>query len=150
MNTFLIYLSVAIFLIALLYMARKRKFGVPHVTTALASSVYSLSYESILGEYLGLYHYISREVSIPYMVVSGVLIYPVLNLIYLAYIPKGRPVKILLYAAFWIIAMHIYEMAAIAAGTIVLTGWGVFPWSTITYIVTYAWMTALYFCLRKH
>ncbi len=130
-------------------MAGKKHIDVPLIITAISSAVFSLSFDSILGEHLGLYHYINSNVSIPYIVISGVFIYPPLNLFYLLFIPEGGYKKVLPYVSVWIVVMLIYEAISIATGTVVFTGWKPVPWSIITYIAVYAWMTLLFLYLKK-
>ncbi len=143
-----IYVSIITAWLILAYISRRKKFGAPHIITVLASSVYSLSYDSLLGEYLGLYHYADRSVSIPYMILTGVLLYPLLNLFYLLFLPE-KIICIIQYAAVWIVAMLAFEALTIAAGSVVFTGWNPVPWSVVTYIVTYLWITLLFRSLTK-
>jgi hypothetical protein len=149
MNYALVYISIAAVWLVLFFLSGRKNIETPHIITAIISAVYSLSFDSILGEHFGLYHYINSQVSIPYMVISGVFIYPLLNLFYLLFMPSGGYKRILPYVSAWIIAMLIYEALSIATGTVVFTGWRPIPWSIITYVSTYAWMTLLFLHLKK-
>jgi hypothetical protein len=149
MKYLLFYASVAVVWLALPYIVRRKRIEAAHIITVILSSVYSLSFDSILGEHLKMYHYISSGISIPYMVIAGVFLYPLLNLFYLIFIPEGGYKKILPYIAVWIFLMLVYEAASVAAGTVVFTGWKLLPWSVVIYIFTYSWMTLLYFYLQK-
>jgi hypothetical protein len=149
MSYALVFISIAVIWLFLFFIAGRKNIGVPHMITAILSAVFSLSFDSILGEHFGLYHYINSNVSIPYMVISGILIYPPLNLFYLLFLPEGGYGRILPYVTVWIVVMLIYEAVSIATGTVVFTGWRPIPWSIVTYITAYAWMTLLFLYLEK-
>lgn len=114
----------------------------------IASVAYSLTYEIILGDQLKLYHYIKPKVSTLYMVLAGIFIYPLLNMLYLLYLPKGTG-SVIAYTVAWIIAMFLFEFASFATKTVVLTGWKPFPWSILTYIFTYSWINLFYSYLER-
>lgn len=143
-----IYASIVTAWLVLAYISRRKKISRAHIITVLASSVYSLSFDLLPGEYLGLYHYVERSVSIPYIILTGVLLYPLLNLFYLLFLPK-KSIRIIPYAAVWIAAMLAFEFITVAAGSVVFTGWKPIPWSVVTYIITYLWITLLFRSLSK-
>jgi len=114
----------------------------------ITTVAYSLLYETLLGEYFKLYYYIEPQKSILYIILAGLLIYPVLNIIYTMFLPaKIKP--ILVYTSLWTIAMLVFEYASILTKTVVFTGWQMFPWSLITYILTYLWIYLFYSYLEK-
>ncbi|WP_027340042.1 hypothetical protein [Halonatronum saccharophilum] len=114
-----------------------------HIIIGITTVAYSLVYEVILGEYFGLYYYITPEKSNLYIVLAGILVYPLLNIIYTIFLPeKIKPV--LLYTGVWIIAMLLFEWASLITKTVVLLRWMIFPWSLLTYIVTYLWVYLFY------
>ena len=109
---------------------------------------YSVSFDTLLGEYQGLYHYINTEHSLLYSTISGIALYPLLNILYTMFLPKKKS-TVLVYTVLWIAAMLLFELASLYAKTIVLTGWNIWPWSFVTYIATYAWIYPLHQHLEK-
>ncbi len=105
----------------------------------IATIGYSMGYDTILGDVMGLYHYINPAVSNLYMTISAFLLYPLLNMIYVLYLPK-RSSKRIGYTLLWIIAMFVFELITVLSQTIVFTGWRPLPWSIVTYIATYAFI----------
>jgi hypothetical protein len=143
---FFIFIAAVIilFIISLFF----RPIRLEHVIIGITSVAYSLVYENILGEYFRLYHYIDSQVSILYIVLAGVFLYPVLNMLYILFLPsKIKP--LLLYTGVWIGAMLFLEYISLLTKTIVFTGWVIFPWSLITYIGTYLWVIFFYSYLQK-
>jgi hypothetical protein len=82
------------------------------------------------------------------MVLSGLFLYPPLNVIFSLYLPEARS-KVFLYTLIWIGAMLAFEFAGVYTGTLVFTGWRAMPWSVVTYAFTYAWVILLYRYLGK-
>jgi len=119
-----------------------------HLVIAIAAVGYSMLYETFLGEYNGLYYYINPEKSLIYIIMSAILIYPVLEVIYSMFLPE-RLFPTLVYTAAWIALMLAFELASLYAGTVVLTGWRVIPWSIVTYIVTFIWINLLLRYMKK-
>lgn len=119
-----------------------------NIIIGITTIAYSILYEMLLGEYFSLYYYIQPEKSILYIILAGVLIYPILNIIYTLFLPKKiKPV--LIYTGLWIIVILIFEYATLFTKTIVFTGWIIFPWSIITYIITYLWIYLFYRYLNE-
>lgn len=110
-----------------------------HLVIGIASIAYSLAYDIFFGSILRLYYYIDPAVSIQYTLIGGIFLYPVLNMIYTLSLPTGLR-KLFIYTMAWIALMVGFEYASLAFKTIVFTGWRIFPWSYITYIVTYTWI----------
>jgi hypothetical protein len=115
---------------------------------AIAAMGYSLLYETILGEYSELYYYINKENSLLYIVLSAVLLYPEIEVIYTLFLPE-KAYPAIFYTGIWIILMLIFELVSFYTGTVVLTGWKVIPWSVVTYMVTFLWINLLYRTLEK-
>ncbi|OCL27171.1 hypothetical protein U472_06760 [Orenia metallireducens] len=119
-----------------------------HLIIGITTIAYSLLYEVLLGEYLDLYYYIKDKESILYTLLAGILVYPILNIIYTLFLPKKtRPV--LIYTGLWIIAMLIFEYLSLLTKTVVFTGWRMIPWSPLTYMVNYLWIYLFYRYLEK-
>ncbi len=110
---------------------------------AITSVAYSLIFDITLGELSGLYYYITPSWSLLYILLGALLLYTPLNLVYCAFAPADFR-KHLVYTFFWIILMLVFEYFSLLTRTVVLTGWQPMPWSIVTYIVTYAWISALY------
>lgn len=113
------------------------------VITDLIYVGYSLVFEIILGDRLGLYYYISPAESTLYMILSVILIYIPINLIYLAFLPE-KPGGIVVYTVFWIVGMLLFEYVSLVTDIVVFTGWRILPWSILTYIATYLLLNLLY------
>lgn len=107
------------------------------------SVAYSIVFEIIFGERLGLYYYIAPEDSTLYMLLGAVFIYTPLNIIYAVFLPENFK-KILIYTAIWTAIMLLFEYASLLTRTIVLTGWKPIPWSIMTYAVMYLWIILYY------
>ena len=142
------YISIAAVWAALLAFSIKRPPSMGHLMVAISAIGYSLFFEAFLGEYKGLYYYIYKENSLFYILVAAVLLYPVIDVIYTFFLPE-RAYPAILYTTAWIACMLVFEFASLYTRTVVLTGWKVFPWSIITYIVTFAWINLLYRSLKR-
>jgi hypothetical protein len=75
-------------------------------------------------------------------------LYPVIDVIYTFFLPE-RAYPTIIYTAAWTACMLVFEFASFYTRTVVLTGWKVFPWSIITYIITFAWINLLFRSLKK-
>jgi len=79
---------------------------------------------------------------------SAILLYPSLNIMYTMFLPKDKK-AVLGYTIAWMAAMMIFEYFSVMFGTVVFTGWTPFPWSVVTYVVTYLWVYLTYRYLSK-
>lgn len=131
------YISIPIVISTFIICVQKKKLGLQNIFVGIVTIAYSMIYEVLFGEYLGLYYYISPKLSVFFIILSATLIYPFLNMIYTLFLPK-RFMSILLYTIFWILFMFAFELISLHFKTIVLTGWSIFPWSLVTYIFTYS------------
>jgi hypothetical protein len=137
------YCSIVIVWIIFLISVRIRKLHFGAVLTGLLGAGYSSIFESFLGEYLDLYYYIAPESSILYIVLSALFLYPIIEIVYVLFLPE-KPMQTLLYTFLWLILMLAFEAASLKSGTIVLTGWRIVPWSFVTYIITFTWINIFY------
>ncbi len=142
------YISIAAVWIIFLILAVKRPLTLKHLMIGITAMGYSLLYETFFGEYIGLYYYINKENSLLYVILSAVLLYPEIEVIYTMFLPEKLYPSIR-YTAIWIVLLLIFELASLYTRTIVLTGWKVIPWSVITYIVTILWINILFRALKK-
>jgi hypothetical protein len=142
------YGSIAAIWIVFLICTVRRPLSLKHLIIAIAGIGYSLLYETFLGEYSELYYYINKEHSLLYIIISAILIYPVIEVIYTLFLPE-KVFSAVLYTAVWIVLMLAFELLSFYTGTVVLTGWRVIPWSIITYIVTFIWVNLLFIYLKK-
>ena len=142
------YGSIAAVWIVFSLCALKKAITFKHIMVAIAAMGYSLLYETTLGEYFGLYHYINRSNSLFYIIVSAVFIYPVIEVIYTMFLPK-KANSAIIYTVIWIVIMLIFELLSIYTRTVVLTGWRVVPWSIVTYIFTFGWINLLFRFLKR-
>ncbi len=117
--------------------------GLPVWTIGIASIAYSMVFEISLGDRFKLYYYISPEVSTLYIILGALFIYTPLNLIYVIFLPEA-PGRILFYTVVWTGAMLLFEYASVLTGSVVFTGWKPFPWSIVTYALTYTWVVLFY------
>lgn len=142
------YISAAAIWLIFLICAVKRKLTLKHILIAITAMGYSLLYETILGEYIGLYYYINKENSLLYIVLSAVLIYPEIEVIYTLFLPENAYAAVP-YTIVWTVLMLAFELASFYTRTVVLTGWKVFPWSIITYLFTFLWINLLFRLLKR-
>ena len=142
------YGSIAAIWVALFICAVKKPLSFKHIMVAIAIMGYSLLYETSLGEYTGLYYYINPENSLFYIIMSAVLLYPIIEVIYTMFLPE-KAYPAIMYTIAWIVLMLAFELASLYTRTVVLTGWRVIPWSIITYIVTFSWINLLFRYLKK-
>ncbi|KPU44810.1 hypothetical protein OXPF_18960 [Oxobacter pfennigii] len=148
MSIIFFYISILIIWILFFAITRNKHLDKNILIIGIASAVYSLIFEMTIGGHYGLYHYINPENSMIYLILASILIYPLLNMFYIIYLP-GDKNALLKYTIVWIIAMLIFELASLYTKTIVLTGWQVMPWSILTYVFTYFWINILYKYLIK-
>lgn len=137
------YLSIIAVWIVFILSAMYRRPDFRAFIIGIATVAYSLTFDVTLGSYFGLYYYISPKDTNLYIVLSGITLYPLLNILYTLFLPKGGS-KALIYSLIWTVAMLIFEYASIITKTVVFTGWKPIPWSIITYFVTYTWIYLLY------
>ena len=143
------YISIAAVWVALIVITYGfRPAGLRHWIIAIVTAVISLAYDIILGTQMRLYYYIDPAISNICMVLSGLFLYPPLNVIFSLYLPEARS-KVFLYTLIWIGAMLAFEFAGVYTGTLVFTGWRAMPCSVVTYAFTYAWVILLYRYLGK-
>jgi hypothetical protein len=133
---------------ALLLSLRFKPARISHLIIGIATIAYSLTYDVIFGNQLGLYFYLDRGNSTFYMVLSGTLIYPFLNILYVLFLPDKRK-YILPYTGAYIIAMLLFEYLTVIQRIIIMTGWKPIPWSIVTYVFTYLWINLLYRYIEK-
>jgi hypothetical protein len=132
----------------LLISVRYRQLNSKHVYVGIATIAYSLTYEIILGDWLGLYHYLDKTNSPLYIVLAGILIYPLLNILYVLFLPINTK-NLLPYTGAWITVMLLFEYITVIQKIVVMTGWKPIPWSIATYAFTYLWINILYRYLEK-
>lgn len=142
------YISVIITWIVFLICSAKKRLALRHTLIAITGMGYSLLFETLLGEYAGLYYYISKSSSLLYIILSAVLLYPEIEVLYCFFLPKDTDPAIL-YTIVWTVFLLTFEFASLYTGTVVITGWKVFPWSVITYLFTFLWINILYRLLKK-
>lgn len=142
------YGSIAIVWIISLICALKKGITFKHIMVAIAGMGYSLLYETALGEYAGLYYYIKQTDSLFYIIISGVFLYPAIEMIYVMFLPeKIKPA--IMYTIIWIVLLLAFELLSLYTRTIVFTGWRIVPWSIVTYILTFIWVNLLFRYLKK-
>lgn len=142
------YSSIIAAWIVFLFCSLKKPITFKNVMVAIAAMGYSLLFETTLGEYIGLYHYINPSNSLFYIIVAAVLLYPVIEVIYTMFLPeKAKPAMV--YTFIWILLMLAFELLSLYTRTVVLTGWRVIPWSIATYVFTFGWINLLFRYLKK-
>ena len=127
---------------------RIKRLTLPCIIIGITTIGYSLVNDIFFGSYLKLFYYISIKELPLYAVLAAIFIYPLLNIIYVLFLPKNNK-KVLLYTFIWIIALLLFEYSTILTKTIVFTGWRPIPWSIVTYIVAYLWVYFFYKYLSK-
>lgn len=126
------------------------RLNINHLLIGIATVAYSAVFDTVLGTINGLYYYVSPGESQMYIILAALLIYPFVNIIYVAFLPE-KTKEAIVYTVFWIAAMLLFEYFSVITRTIVFTGWRPFPWSVIAYILTYAWVIPLYnYSSRKY
>lgn len=129
------YVSILALMAVFFITIRKKQFRVRHMFLMITYSLYNLVFELIFGEIFELYYYINKAHSLIYIIIAAIFLYPVIAVLYILYLPAGS--KVLLFTSGCIILTLIFEIMSLCAGTIVLTGWKVIPWSVVTYIVSF-------------
>jgi len=142
------YISIAVTWLIFLVCAVKKKLALKHILIGITAMGYSLLYETVLGEYTGLYYYINKENSLLYIILSAVLLYSEIEVIYTLFLPENISAAVY-YTVAWIALMLVFELASFYTGTVVLTGWKVVPWSIVTYLFTFLWINLLFRLLNK-
>ncbi len=143
-----IYGSIAGVWIVLMISAFIRPVTFKSIMVGITGVGYSLLFECVLGEQYGLYYYVRPEVSLFYIIITAVFLYPILEIIYTLFLPnKFRPA--LIYTFLWIILMLVFELISMYTKSVILTGWKVMPWSIITYIATFGWVNLLFRYIKR-
>jgi len=142
------YISVVAVLLLFAISLCFKQIKLSNVIIGITAIAYSLVYEVSLGHILGLYYYITPGQSLKYILISAILIYAPLNVIYTLFLPEGRE-RILIYTSLWIAVMLFFEYLSVAMRTVVFTGWKPVPWSLVTYAVTYTWIIYFFRLLEK-
>jgi len=137
------FLSLATVLVTFFISTRIRPLKLHHFIVGLISAAFSVIFDTFFGKYLGLYYYVSKESSIVYMVIAGIFIYPVINMLYVMFLPDNRN-SALVYTIMLFVGMLIFEYLSIITRTLVFTGWKPIPWSIITYAFTFTWVYYLH------
>jgi len=138
-----LYFSILFIWVLLLISIYFRPLKLSVIIIGITTIAYSILFDIFFGEISGLYYYINKDTSLFYLVISAVLLYAPLNIVYTLFLPRRRK-TILLYTGAWIAVMHIFEYASLRAGTVVFTGWKAIPWSFMTYVFTYSWIYFFY------
>jgi hypothetical protein len=138
---------IAIFLIFLICL-KYRHFGLSSIIIGITTIACSLANDIIFGDQLKLFYYINPQTSKFYIVISALLLYPILNIIYTMFLPGNR-MHALLYTCFWIAFLLLFEYASLLAKTIVFTGWRPIPWSIVIYIISYTWINSFFMYLSR-
>ena len=115
----------------LLLSIRFRPMHINHFIIGFVTIAYSLTYEILFGNWLGLYYYLDKTNSSLYIALAGILVYPLLNILYVLFLPKSRK-YFLPYTVVWITAMLLFEYITVRQNIIVFTGWKPIPWSIAT------------------
>ncbi|HNR05227.1 MAG TPA: hypothetical protein PKU88_01030 [Bacillota bacterium] len=142
------YGAIAAAWIIFLICALKKSISFKHIMVAIAGMGFSLLYETALGEYAGLYHYINQSDSLLYIIISGVFLYPVIEMLYALFLPE-RIKPAIVYTVICIMLLLVFEILSLYTRTIVFTGWRIVPWSIATYILTFVWVNLLFRYLKK-
>ena len=136
-------LSIAFILIVFLACLRYRPLTIGSIFIGMASAVYSLTFDILMEDFWELYYYIDPDRSALFMIFGALFIYTPLNIIYTLFLPEGFK-KIFIYTCLWTAALYMFEMASLATGSLVFTGWKPIPWSVLVYAFTYLWIIAVY------
>lgn len=147
MNLLFFYGSVIALLVVFLLAHTRKRFRMRHMILMIGYSLYNLIFELVFGEILGLYYYIEKEVSLIYIILAAVFLYPLIAVLYIFFLPGG--LKAYLYTACFTAAMLLMELISLHTGTIVLTGWNIMPWSIVTYIVSFCLINIFYGFLER-
>lgn len=148
MAYYTIYISLVLVWIIFIVSFHWKPLRLPGFLIGLATIVFSLAYDLLFGEILKLYHYITPEQSVQYLLLCGIFLYPLLNILYVNFLPCGTS-KILIYTGLWMISMMVFEGLTLWTKSLVFTGWRFFPWSILTYLFNYAWVLWFYGYLVK-
>ena len=148
MEYIIFYVSLALILVAFLISIYIKPFTLSNLIIGITTISYSLIYEMAFSDRLKLYYYINPKDSNLYVLLSGIFIYPLLNIMFTLFLPV-KIKRIVVYTLFWIIFMLLFEYINLTGKTIVFTGWKPIPWSIVTYLITYTWIIYFYSYLLK-
>jgi len=142
------YIYLILMCTAFLVINHIRPFSFRIIIIGVTTAAYSLTFDMLLGNWQGLYYYLDSKNSALYMVLSGIFIYPVVNMIYVLFLPK-RLKYLLIYTAIWIVGMLLFEYVTVWQKIVIFTGWKVIPWSLVTYVFTYLWVNLMYGYVKR-
>lgn len=142
------YSSLLIIWVLAILLKVLRKPALPKIIIGITTVGFSLIHDIVFGELLKLFNYINPQESLLYTLLSAVFIYPLLNIIYVTFLPENNK-GVILYTSLWTAAMLVFEYFSLLTKTIVFTGWKPIPWSIVVYIATYLWIYFFYKYLLK-
>ncbi len=119
-----------------------------NILIGLLTVGYALITDVVLGHQAGLFHYIDPLQSTLYMVLAAIFIYAPLNILYTLFLPE-KSKWVLAYTICWIIGLTVFEYVSLLTKTLVFTGWKMFPWSFVLYILAYLWLYFFYRYLQR-
>lgn len=150
MEYYFYYISVLITIFLAIVLRVFKKPLLPKIIIGITTVAVSMVFDTLMGSILGLFYYISPHESLIYSILSAIFLYSLLNIMYVSFLPQNIREDII-YTIFWIAGLLLFEYLSVIANTIVYTGWSMFPWSVILYIVSYAWISLFYkYLLRKY
>ena len=142
------YMSVGAVWVFFAISIHYRPLRLNNIIIGISSALYSVIFDTIFGQRMGLYYYIAPQDSTLYTILSAVLVYSLLNIAYTLFLPR-KGSGVLAYTALWMGAMLLFEYFSLVTGIVVFSGWKPIPWSFVTYVVSYGWMYYFFKFLSK-
>lgn len=148
----IVYICLAVTLAAVLILIKLGKIKLtPRFTLIvyLLAVAFGLTFEIGLGIYLGLFHYYNVKDSPFWILLMALFFYPAYHIVYIGLLAPNLTVKRwLIHTLLWTVFMLAFEYGTIRLDIVVLTGWLIWPWSPLTYIIVYGLDTLIYLWMR--
>ncbi|MCL6459180.1 MAG: hypothetical protein K6T85_14335, partial [Gorillibacterium sp.] len=135
-----IYGCVVFFIITLIFLYKREKIKLTAhfvVIVYLLAVAFGLSFEMAFGIHMKLFHYYQPSESPYWILLMGLIVYPAFHIVYLnlLLVPELHLSRWLIHTVLWIAFMISFEYVTILLKIVVFTGWDMWPWSIVTYIV---------------
>jgi len=145
---FWIFFAVSLIAAGISLVIRKPRFI--DIQIFLMAAALVMSCDMIFCKQYHLYHYGLEGYAGWYSFWANLFIIPALGIVFIKFVPEGLK-GVLIYIAVWTIAFTWFEIFVTAPlGILHYTGWKVFPYSTIGYIIAFSLEYGYYKMLLKH
>jgi hypothetical protein len=147
-TAFWVFLALSLILAAISMVIHKPRFIDLQIVIMVIALV--MSCDMLFCKQYGLYHYVNKEYKGWYSLWANFLIIPALGLIFIKFVPCSLK-AVSLYILSWAVTFTLFELFITEqVGILYYTGWKVFPYSSVGYVIAFTLEYAYYRLLLKH